>query len=83
MKTYTVTEYDQQDYDDYENKVTLTEIIDNLKYIKRGYIPDYNLTGEEDDFERFKLHVSLHKAIKILKEMMEVETNHRKEDEQE
>lgn len=72
MRTYTVTEYNQQDYDDYENNVILIEIIDNLKYIKRGYIPDYNLTGEEDDFERFKLHVSIYKAIKILKEMTEV-----------
>lgn len=75
MRTYTVTEYEQQDYDDYENNVTLTEIIDNLKYIKRGYIPDYNFTGEEDDFERFKLHVSLYKAIKILKEMTEKNNN--------
>ena len=75
MRTYTVTEYDQQDYEDYENNVTLTEIIDNLKYIKRGYIADYNLTGEEDDFERFKLHVSLYKAIKILKEMTEKNNN--------
>ena len=35
MRTYTVTEYDQQDYDDYENKVTLTEIIDNLEFMKK------------------------------------------------
>lgn len=81
MRTYTVTEYDKQDYDDYENNITLIEIINNLKYIKRGYIGDYNFTGEEDDFERFKLHVSLYKAIKILKEMTEVETNQIKEDE--
>lgn len=71
MRTYTVTEYDRQDYDDYENNITLTEIINNLKYIKRGYIADYNFTGEEDDFERFKLHASLYKAIKILIEMTE------------
>ena len=82
MRTYTVTEYDIQDYDDYENNVTLTEIINNLKHIKRGYIVDYNFTGEEDDFEKFKLHVSLYKAIKILTEMMEVETNQRKEDDE-
>ena len=75
MRTYTVTEYDSQDYDDYENNVTLTEIINNLKYIKRGYIGDYNFTGEEDDFERFKLHASLYKAIKILVEMKEKNNN--------
>ena len=73
MRTYTVTKYDKQDYDDYENNITLTEIINNLKSINRGYIGDYNFTGEEDDFERFKLHASLYKAIKILIEMTEVQ----------
>lgn len=71
MRTYTVTEYEQQDYDDYENNITLTEIINNLKTINRGYIGDYEFTGEEDDFERFKLHASLYKAIEILTEMNE------------
>lgn len=72
MRTYTVTEYDKQDYDNYKNNITLTEIINNLKHIKRGYIDDYNFTGREDDFETFKLHASLDKAIKILIEMKEV-----------
>lgn len=71
MRTYTVTEYDKQDYDDYENNITLTEIINNLKHIKRGYVGDYCFTGDEDDFERFKMHVSLYKAIKMLIEMTE------------
>ena len=73
MRTYTVTEYDKQDYDDYENNITLTEIINNLKHIKNGYIDDYNFTGREGDFENFKLHTSLYKAIKILTEMKEKE----------
>ena len=32
MRTYTVTEYAVQDYDDYKNNITLTEIINNLKH---------------------------------------------------
>lgn len=71
MRTYTITKYDQEDYDDYENNITMTEIINNLKYINRGYIGDYNFTGDEDDFERFKMHTSLYKAIKILTEINE------------
>ena len=71
MKTYTVTKYDMQDYDDYENNITSEEIIKNLKHIKRGYVGDYNYTGDEDDFERFKMHVSLYKAIKMLIEITE------------
>lgn len=40
MKTYTVTKYDIQDYDDYENNITSEEIIKNLKHIncKKGEI---------------------------------------------
>lgn len=69
MRTYTITEYDEQDYDNYKNDITLTEIINNLEYIKRGYVGDYNFTGKEDDFERFKLHVSLNKAVDMLTKM--------------
>lgn len=69
MRTYTITEYDEQDYDDYEKNITLAEIINNLEHIKCGYVGDYNFTGKEDDFERFKLHVSLKKAIDMFTKM--------------
>ena len=68
MKEYTIKEYEMSDYDDYEKNVTTDEIIKNLAHINRGYIADYSFSGEEDDFERYKLHTCLYKAIKILSE---------------
>lgn len=66
MRKYEVIEYEREDYDDYENNFTLEELIDNLKHINRGYIGDYSYTGDADDFNRFKLHMSLYKAIELL-----------------
>ena len=36
MKTYTITEYEMKDYDNFENNLTKKEIIDGLKSIARG-----------------------------------------------
>lgn len=69
MRTYTVTKYEMSDYDEYERNITIDNIIDSLKYAKRGYIGDYNYTGEEYDFELFKIHTAMRKAIKLLEEM--------------
>ena len=66
MRTYTVTEYERTDYDEYENSITIEDVIESLIYIKRGYIGDYNYTGDEDDFELFKMHTAMRKAIEIL-----------------
>lgn len=71
MRTYTVTEYEKSDYDDYENNITIGEIISNLEHIRRGYVGDYNYTGEEDDFDRFKLHMAVFKAIELLNKIKE------------
>lgn len=72
MRKYTATEYEQQDYDDYRNNITIDEVISNLKHINRGYIGDYDFTGEEDDFERYKLHTSIYKAIELLEQYKKV-----------
>ena len=72
MRKYTATEYEQQDYDDYRNNITIDEVISNLKHINRGYIGDYDFTGEEDDFERYKLHTSICKAIELLEQYKKV-----------
>ena len=69
MKTYTITKYEMSDYDEYEENITVDEIVNKLEYAKRGYIGDYNYTGEEDDFELFKIHTAMRKAIELLKEM--------------
>ena len=66
MKTYTITEYEKQDYDNYRENLTLNGVINNLKCIKRGYIGDYEYSGDENDFILFQLHMSLNKAIDIL-----------------
>lgn len=68
MRTYTVTEYEKSDYDEYEENITIEQIINSLEYAKRGYIGDYNYTGEEDDFELFKIHMAMSKAIELIRE---------------
>lgn len=66
MRKYEVIEYEREDYDNYEKNLTQEELINNLEHINRGYIGDYNYTGEVDDFNRFKLHMSLYKVIELL-----------------
>lgn len=65
--TYTVREYDMEDYKAASDNMTLDDVVNYLAYIKRGYVPDYNFTGNEDDFERYKLHMALSKAMEIVK----------------
>ena len=67
MRTYTVTEYDREDYDTVREDMTNDEAIRLLEHIDRGWIPDYNFTGTEDDFQNYKLHRALYKAMDALK----------------
>ena len=69
MKTYTITKYEMSDYDEYEENITIDEIVNKLEYAKRGYIGDYNYTGDEWDCELFKIHAAISKAVKLLKEI--------------
>ena len=73
MRKYTITEYEMEDYNSYNPDIE--EIISNLKHIKRGYIGDYNFTGEEDDYNLYKLHHSIYKTIEILKKYRQFEEN--------
>ena len=66
MRKYIVTEYDIEDYDSVENNMTNEQAVSILNFIARGHIPDYNYACTEDDFENFKLHVALWKAIEAL-----------------
>ena len=66
MKTYTVIEYEMDDYDAARDNMSDSEAIDLLKRIDRGYIPDYNFTGKEDDFENFKLHVAIQQGVNAI-----------------
>lgn len=66
MRTYTVTEYEKKDYDEVRNKMTNEEAVNLIKRIERGWIPDYGFNGTEDDFDSYKLHVALYKAMDAL-----------------
>ena len=68
MKEYVIKKYDYEDYVAVEN-MSPDETINILEHIKRGYIPDYNFTGNEDDLERYKLHVAMNKAINIIRSL--------------
>lgn len=63
MAKYTLTDYQQNE------KMNIEEIIDNLLYLKRGYIPMYNFSGNEIDLERYKLHMALSNAVDLLREL--------------
>lgn len=73
MKEYIVREYEPKDYINVEKNMTLNDVIDCLRYIDRGYVPNYSYTGDEGDFERCKLHMAIDKAIKIIKNKIESE----------
>ena len=61
MKNYT-----QSDYND-EREMTIEEVIDNLLYLKRGYIGNYNFTGDEIDFERYTMHMTINNAVELIR----------------
>lgn len=67
MKEYTVKKYEMKDYEKVSKEMTNEDAANLLEYIKRGYLPDYNYTGDETDFERYKLHIAMSKAIQALK----------------
>lgn len=71
MRTYTITEYDMEDYDNFRDNITIEETITLLRHINRGYIGDYCFTGDEYDFDRFKLHIALDNAIQALIEIQD------------
>ena len=66
MRQYTVTEYEQEDYDDFKRNLTSKKAIEFLERISRGYLPDYNFTGTENDYEYYCMHQAIHKAIGAL-----------------
>lgn len=70
-RTYTVTEYDREDYTELRENMTDEEAVALLERIERGWIPDYNCDGSEDDFDNYKLHVALYKAMEKLQSKTE------------
>lgn len=66
MRTYTVNEYEQEDYSQARENMSGHEAALLLEKIDRGWIPGYDFTGTQQDFDNYRLHVALDKAIKAL-----------------
>lgn len=66
MRKYEVIEYEMEDYNKAYNDLTYDDVISGLAVIKRGYIPDYNFTGDECDFENHKWHSIMSKAMSYI-----------------
>lgn len=71
MKTYTVTEYEMEDYKNFREGMTNEEAVELLNRIERGWIPDYNFDGTESDYENYQLHQAIYKGIEALKTVEE------------
>lgn len=63
MKKYTMNDYNNVE------TMTVEEVIDNLLYVKRGYVGNYNFTGDEIDFERYKIHMAINNAVDLLRSL--------------
>ena len=66
MRQYTVTEYEQEDYEDFKRNLTSEQAVEILERISRGYLPDYNFTGTENDYKYYCMHQAIYKAIGAL-----------------
>ena len=72
MRTYTVTEYDREDYDIQSKEVwemSNDELAQEIRNIARGWLPDYNFTGAENDFENHKRQAIMSRVATILEEI--------------
>ena len=69
MRTYTVTEYEEEDYKRAEN-MGISDVIERLGWIARGWLPDYtfNHDGSEEEYERFANQMAMMRAIELLGE---------------
>ena len=67
MRTYTVTEYEEEDYERARN-MGISDVIERLRFIQRGWLPDYDYNGTEDDYERFANQMAMNRAIELLGE---------------
>lgn len=70
MRSYTVTKYEMDDYENARNNMSDSESVELLNRIDRGYIPDYSYTGTENDFDYFKLHMAIQRGIAAIEKEM-------------
>ena len=72
MRTYTVTEYDREDYDAQSKEIfemANDELAQEIRDIARGWLPDYNFTGKENDFENHRRQIIMSRVAEILDEI--------------
>lgn len=63
-----MSKYSMTDYEKREN-MSVEEVINNLKYLDRGYIGSYNFSGTELDLERYTMHSTIRNAIELIKNL--------------
>ena len=67
MRKYTVREYDIQK--EQVNEMSNQELADSIRSIARGWLPDYNFTGDESDFNYHECQMIMSRVAKILEDM--------------
>lgn len=76
MITYTITEYEQEDFDRVERNMTTEEAISILESLPRGYFPYTKPSwgkATERDFENYKICCAIDIAIEQLRKEREQE----------
>lgn len=70
MIEYTIREYDMDDYDIQRDKIDnmTKELAEVIRGIARGWLPDYNFTGEECDFDNHKGQMIMSRVARLLEE---------------
>ncbi len=73
MRTYTVCEYEQQDFDEIRDNMSAEEAIAILDSLPRGYfpynLPDWDRGATSYDFEHYRICCALDFAINAIREV--------------
>lgn len=76
MRTYTVIEYEQEDFDNVERNMTIEKSISILEGLPRGYFPYTKPSwgkATERDFDNYKICCAIDTAIEQLQKECEKE----------
>jgi len=72
MKTYTVTEYEQEDFEKVKAEMTAEKAVEILEGLPRGWfpysLPAWNNNVGDYDYQNYEICCAIEKAIEALKE---------------